>query len=57
MAIEMDFVDTNNTSVMKKERVHMDAMHSHVMDYKTLTLWTYNPIVCEVMEMSTMDVE
>lgn len=57
MAIEMDYTDESNTSVLKEECVYVDAMHSRVEGYKTLTAWVYNPIVLKVMRLATMEVE
>ena len=57
MAVKMDFADTNNTNVMKKENPYIDLMNSHVRDHKTLTMQTFNSIIHKVMQKTTMDVE
>ena len=42
---------------MVDEYAYMDAMHTHVKGYKTLTLWTYHHGMCRDMHLTTMEAE
>ena len=44
LALKMDknLQEDEEPSTMVDEYAHMDAMHTHVKGYKTLTLWTYH---------------
>ena len=44
-------------STMVDEYAYMDAMHTGVKGYKTLTLWTYHHGMCRVMCLATMEAE
>ena len=55
MALEMDCDDPNNKSCLKEEPVYIDAMHSRIEHYKSITAWVKNPITRAVMRLATMD--
>ena len=43
LALKMDInLQDEEPSTMVDEYAHMDAMHTCVKEYKTLTLWTYH---------------
>lgn len=48
---------TSQENPLKEELVYMDAMHSRLKEYKSLTLWVYNPTSLKLMRLATMDAE
>ena len=44
-------------SAMVYERAYIDAMHSHVNGYKTITMWIYNLGMMTVMRPASMEAE
>ena len=59
LALKMDIglQQDEEPSTMVDEYAYMDAMHTHVKGYKTLTLWTYHHGMCHVMCLATMEAE
>ena len=55
LALEMDCDDPNNKSCLKHEPVYIDAMHSRIEYYKSITAWVKNPITRAVIRLATMD--
>ena len=39
------------------EHAYIDAMHSHVKGYKTITMWTYHPGMERVLHPTVMEAE
>ena len=44
-------------SAMVNERAYIDALHSHVNGYKTITMWTYHLGMVKVMRITSMEAE
>ena len=44
-------------SAMVFEHAYIDAMHSHVRGYKTITMWTYHPGMRGVLCLAVMEAE
>ena len=42
---------------MVYERAYIDAIHSHINGYKTVTMWTYHLGMMKVMRLASMEVE
>ena len=59
LALKMDInlQHDEEASTMVEEYVYMDAMHTCVNGYKTLTLWTYHHGMRRVMHLATMEAE
>ena len=38
-------------------RAYIDAMHSHINGYKTITMWTYHSGMMRVMRLASMEAE
>ena len=59
LALKMDIglQQDEEPSTMVDKYAYMDAMHTHVKGYKTLTLWTYHHGMCRVMCLATMEAE
>ena len=59
LALKMDIglQQDEEPSTMVDEYAYMDAMHTRVKGYKTLTLWTYHHGMHLVMCMATMEAE
>ena len=55
LALKMDIglQQDEEPSTMVDEYAYMDAMHTHVKGYKTLTFWTYHHGMCHVMHLNT----
>jgi hypothetical protein len=56
LAIEMD-IESTHVNVMQEEPVFFDGMHKRVKGYKTLSAWTYSPLMCRVLRLATMEAE
>ena len=59
LALKMDInlQHDEEVSTMVEEYAYMDAMHTCVKGYKTLTLWTYHHGMRCVMHLATMEAE
>ena len=59
LALKMDInlQHDEEASTMVEEYAYMDAMHTRVKGYKTLTLWTYHHGMGRVMRLATMEAE
>ena len=59
LALKMDInlQHDEEASTMVEEYAYMDAMHTRVKGYKTLTLWTYHHGMQHVMHLATMEAE
>ena len=59
LAIKMDKnqQEEGELSVMVYERAYIDAMHSHINGYKTITMWTYHLGIMNVMRIASMEAE
>ena len=59
LALKMDQNVENGKerSILTFEWVYIDGMHSCVVGFKTLTMWTYHPGMCRVMNLAIMDCE
>ena len=59
LALKMDInlQHDEEASTMVEEYAYMDAMHTRVKGYKTLTLWTYHHGMQHVMRLATMEAE
>ena len=57
LALKMDInlQQDEEPSIMIDEYAYMDAMHTCVKGYKTLTLWTYHHGMQCVMHLATME--
>ena len=57
LALKMDIglQQDEEPSTMVDEYAYMDAMHTRVKGYKTLTLWTYHHGMHCVMHLTTME--
>ena len=53
LALKMDInlQHDEEASTMVEEYAYMDAIHTHVKGYKTLTLWTYHHGMRPVMRL------
>ena len=56
LALKMDInlQQDEEPSSMVDEYAYMDAMHTCVKGYKTLTLWTYHHGMRHIMHLATM---
>lgn len=50
-------MDRHSNSVMSAEYAHVDATHTHCRDFKTITLWTYHPVLRKLLRIAVMEVE
>ena len=59
LALKMDpnVEDGKERSILTFEWVYIDGMHSCVIGFKTLTMWTYHPGMHRVMNLAIMDCE
>ena len=59
LAIKMDEKSQpqGQISAMVFEHAYIDAMHSHVKGYKTITMWTYHPGIRRVLHLAVMEAE
>lgn len=59
LALKMDqnVEDGKERSILTFEWVYIDGMHSRVIGFKTLTMWTYHPGMCRVMKLAIMHCE
>ena len=59
LALKMDIglQQDEEPSTIVDEYAYMDAMHTRVKGYKTLTLWTYHHGMHHVMHLATMEAE
>ena len=59
LAIKMDKNQQKEgeLSAMVYERAYIDAMHSHVNGYKTITMWTYHLGMMRVLRLASMEAE
>ena len=59
LALKMDIglQQDEEPSTMVDKYTYMDAMHTPVKGYKTLTLWTCHHGMCRVMCLATMEAE
>ena len=59
LAIKMDEKSQpqGQISAIVFEHAYIDAMHSHVKWYKTITIWTYHPSMRRVLHLAVMEAE
>ena len=50
-------MDRNADGVLSKEFAHVDATHTRVRNFKTVTLWTYHPVMRKLLRLAVMDIE
>jgi hypothetical protein len=50
-------MDRFSNSVLSAEYAHIDATHTRCRDFKTITLWTYHPVMRRQVRIAVMEVE
>ena len=55
--MDMDMQEEGTVSSMTEEYAFLNAMHTRVKGFKTLTLWTYHPGVRRIMHLACMEAE
>ena len=54
LAINMD---RDGAGILKNEYAHVDAKHDRCRGFKSVTLWTYHPVMRKLVRLAVMDVE
>ena len=50
-------MDINNSNVLNSEYAYVDVKHNRCRGYKTLTLWTYHPVMRKLLQIAVMEIE
>ena len=50
-------MDKDKQGVLCNEYAHVDATHTHCRGFKTVTLWTYHPVLRKLLRIAIMEVE
>jgi hypothetical protein len=50
-------MDKKADGVLCKEFAHVDATHTRVRNFKTVTLWTYHPVMRKLLRLAIMEIE